>query len=184
LFEGNEYLWTSEKNNYVLIKSSEESYSIFNINNKAILIIENDEEFKFVINQMKQNGNRIIRIELLDYLLNGRPIPKLIAIKNNKIIYRCPDTGEKFELGLEPTCHIEPTFDLAIKWSDIIPLAKQIIYLKKAFPSIVESTPDLLYLARNTKEFVFAKYLSHCQAERVLTEGKSKGLDIYVIKSN
>ncbi|MBL4937744.1 hypothetical protein JK636_18730 [Clostridium sp. YIM B02515] len=178
--EENEYLWKSKKDDYVLIKSSEDSYSIFNITNNAALIIEDNEEAKFVINQMKQNGNKIVRIELLNYLLDKRPIPTLISIQDDKEVYRCSDTGEKFELNLECTPHFAPRFDLAIKWSVNIPLTKQIIHLKKIFPGIEKSTPELLQIARNSSKYVFAECLSRFQTDRIINEGKKYGLDIYV----
>lgn len=183
LFEENDYLWTTKKEEYVLIKSTEDKYSIFNIIYKTALIIEDDEEYKFVINQMIQNGNRIIRIELLNFILNNRPIPTLIEIQGDKAIYRCLDTGDKLELSLECTSSFEPTFDIGIKWSKNIPLTKQIIYLKKIIPSINLNTPDLLEIARNSSDYIFAESLSHYQAEKIINEGKKVGLELYIISN-
>lgn len=176
-----EYLWTTEINNYILLRSKESSYLIFNITTNNELIIENNESYEFVIKKMLQSNVRIVRVELAKYLLEKRPIPHIIGCRCGKEIYRCPDSGEKFELDMEYSAEYETEYDVGIKWSKYIPLTKQILYLKKIHSGISISTPDLLNIAKNGKEYIFVEYCGFGEANEIRGECKKLGLDIYII---
>jgi hypothetical protein len=175
-------MWTTDKNKYILIKLSMGQYSIFNLYDRKILIIEDDEEEKIVIKIMINSGNKVIRKELLKYLVEGRPLPAIIRISSNKFIYRCPDNGEQFELSLEDdSCHIEPEFDLAIKWDKDMPITNQINALKRIVPDLELSNQRLLQLARENTDYIFAKHCSHYKTTNIINDGRKKGLHLYVV---
>lgn len=54
-----EYLWTTEKEEYVLVRGSE-GYAIVEKKNKMMLLIEDDNIYDMVVDQMLQQGNKII----------------------------------------------------------------------------------------------------------------------------
>lgn len=54
-----EYLWTTGKEEYVLVRGSE-GYAIVEKKNKMMLLIEDDNIYDMVVDQMLQQGNKII----------------------------------------------------------------------------------------------------------------------------
>ncbi len=59
-------LWTTERNDYILVKvqvGREVGYNIYHIPSRTMLIIENDDECAIVINQMLKANSRIMELD-------------------------------------------------------------------------------------------------------------------------
>ena len=108
------YLWEEDKEKYILVDLGNEQYSIFGVENNAAVIIESNEKAENVISRMKKSGNRIVKSELLKYVIENRPIPNLIEVNNDCEIYRLPDTGELVSVLRREIIAYEPEYKLVI----------------------------------------------------------------------
>lgn len=130
-----DYLWTNDKYDYVLVKTST-GYLIVNRITEGVLLIEDESLAKQVEKKMLQKGVPIF--ESGSHLMNNcAPINTV---------------GQPTKAGDFPI----KRYKLIVEWVKNIPLVVQVKCLKKAFSIVsLESNQELLEIARNNDRWQF-----------------------------
>ena len=154
-----DYLWTNEKYDYVLVKTSI-GYQIVNRVTNGVLLIEDEKLTKQIEERMLQSGVPVFE--------SGKHLMDNCAPIN---IIGQPTEPDDFPIK---------RYKLIVEWTNNIPLVVQVKELKKVFTiDGPQSNQELLEIARNYGKWQFdIQYLDESKKTEILKLAEKHGLKI------
>lgn len=169
--------------NFMLVKF-EDRFGIVEIFRNKVLIVELEEKYNQIVKEMINMDCLILEYSQREEILRGRPIPKTIEKTSTYRLYEWTDTKEQFIVRLDDFCKKPIMYDIYLIIKTDLDIKTQVFKLRKYFPMFKLDLKDMLKNARESKEVLFAKYLSKDSALGVFLKGRELDLKMRMEKSS